>query len=176
MRYSLCATDKEGSQVFRLNDKKEIHTFMTRNSLKELDEATSVFASFVDLTESFNEVYNQDLKFYNPVIAVSNDDGTIDNYLGKIVYSSDKRIIDDAYNIKLWAYEYLCKNPDDILWFKGLEKIWKDKYNGCNLDYNVINNILLAYFNNWDYSKVREVYFTLKDLDGSKVIKSEIHK
>lgn len=155
---------------------KRSHVLSVCSSIKELDEQSSIFTSFENMNEELNRIYEKNIKLYRPfIIFDKSDDLSESKAIYNIVYSEDYKEIENADNIKLWTIDYLKKNPSDIEEFYGLRTIYANKHKGEILTGDLIKQMVNSYFEGYDYSKVRNAYFTLKRLDG-KEKKNEIHR
>lgn len=185
--YSLDVKFKGSSTPFytlesSLRDRRKRGTLMARETIQELDKLTALFDSFEDLNEEFKTVHGSNKDMFDPLIIVDVDEKDLSKSYAifDIVYSADKKQLDDPDNIKLWLLEYLKKNPKDISRFKGIRNIYGNKYveefeKGIVTE-DMINRIVLSYLSNPTYKKYRDIYFTLKRLDKSKVKSDEIHR
>lgn len=156
--------------------KKRSNVFSTYKTIKELDEICGDFESYDDINDAFNKAYGTNEQMTRPfIIYDKSDDLSQSKAIFDVVYKEDYKEISKADNIKLWAIDYLKKNPLDIVEFSGIRSIYNNKYKEEALTGNLIERIVNSYFQGFEYSKVRSTYFTLKKLDGNKR-KNEIHR
>lgn len=134
------------------------------NTLEELDRKTALFPSFKELEEELNEVQGPNdvavimlLDDYNNGIRIVTSD---------IVYTKDKKEIDNRDSIRLWTIEHLKKYPIDIKEFDGIKEVYKNIYGNKDREYSEqkIVNASRAYFNSAGYKAYRDTYFVLKSL------------
>lgn len=158
-----------------LRDKNKRRGLMMRYTIEELDNITSLFDSFQDMNEKLNEAYGQQKELINPIIIVDEDDNDLSKsyVIYDIVFSGDKKIINDPNYITSWLLDYLTKKPEAIYRIKGVRNIFQNKYSeefrqGI-INEGIITQIVHAYLANPSYKKYRDLYFALKKLDETRV-------
>lgn len=170
MYYSLHARSYGSGEPFYLVqeillDKRKRTTILSGETNKELDDLTSLFSSFSEINEVFNDIYNTNLELYDPMIIVEDSlEPSMASAIFDIVYKDDKNRLDDIDGIKLWLLEYLRQNPYDIDKFIGIRQIIRNINPDYTLSDRLIEQVVFAYFYNCGYKKVRDTYFSLKKL------------
>ncbi len=160
-----------------LTDKRKRSSLLEGSTIENLDSLTSKFTSFEDMVACFNELYQKRLELYDPIIIADYNSNLLGpKIISDIVYMDDKKMIDDVQSIKSWLEEYLKNNPNDMYLFRGIQKIKEDHYGDVEINNDLIRILVLSYFNNVSYKGVRDVYFTLKKNDQSRVKKDEVHR
>lgn len=185
--YSLDVKMKGNSTPFytledSLKDRTKRRSLMIGETIEELDRLTGLFSSFEEMNFEFKSAYNSNKDMFDPLIIVDVDDKDLSKSYAifDIVYENDKKELDNPDNIRLWLIEYLKQNPQNITRFKGIRNIYKNKYveefeKGIVTE-DIINRVVLSYLRNYSYKKYRDVYFTLKRLDKSRVKQNDIHR
>ena len=157
--------------------------------IEYLDSLTSNYESMNDLLSSYTEeVYGKKTMLYNPMIIVDKDPEKRDKSytIDEIVFKDDAIALKDTRNIREQLKEYLLNNPGELVikkepevnCFRGISKIStniKNKYPGINL-MSLVEGTLNKYFENDNYKRYREAYFTLKKLLPERVKPNGIHR
>ena len=71
----------------------------------------------------------------------------------------------------MWLSDYLKYNPSDIVKFRGIKEIFSNlssRYPYKNIS-DLIDMTVYAYFEDNNYKRYREAYFSLKQMDMKKV-------
>ncbi len=170
--YTLQIKDKDNDDTKYSND-EILHEIRKRNSffigasMQEIDDFTSMFTSFEDMNECFEEIYLQKLRLYDPMIIVDPSLDLDKSYIiPDIVYKYDRENIRDIFTLRKKLIYYLEKNPENIIKFPGLLKIKKIyASNNDNSVDKLVERIAFAYLNEKSYKKSRDTYFKIRKLE-----------
>ena len=163
------------------NDEKRGLELMSGELIEKLDRMTSQYESPIDLLTSYpEEVYGQKFTLYEPVIIVDKhiEDRSKSYPIFEIVFMEDAKELSNKENIRMWLLDYLTNHIDRISDFRGINEIYsnmKKKYPSMGI-IQLINNTVNKYFEEDNYKRYREAYFTLKELDYTREKKDEIHR
>lgn len=163
------------------NDEKRGLELMSGELIEKLDRMTSQYESPIDLLTSYpEEVYGQKFTLYEPVIIVDKhiEDRSKSYPIFEIVFMEDAKELSNKENIRIWLLDYLTNHIDRISDFRGINEIYsnmKKKYPSMGI-IQLINNTVNKYFEEDNYKRYREAYFTLKELDYTREKKDEIHR
>lgn len=160
-----------------LKDRKKKPYILYGATIKKLDDVTSISSSPEDLCELEKEIIIGTLReedrnieiptIEEPFILVEGTKGEeiSDPFITDIVYSKDKKILDNRYSIKVWAEEFFTKNPKAIYECRYLSGMYFTRHNGEELTADLATRIVNACIKNNDYIQYRDLYFRLKELD-----------
>ena len=156
------------------DDSKRGQELMSGNLIEDLDRQTAYYSSLEDLLLSYpTEVYDKDIVIYDPVIIVDKhiDDRSKSYAIFDIVFEKDAVELTQQDNIRMWLSDYLKYNPSDIVKFRGIKEIFSNlssRYPYKNIS-DLIDMTVYAYFEDNNYKRYREAYFSLKQMDMKKV-------
>jgi hypothetical protein len=139
-------------------------TFMTKNSLEEIDSFTTSFNGVKDMVDYINLIYGN---YINVIGAYIKRIGSDKRYY--VMYCND---IFDKEMVKLKYREYLLSSPSSFRKSSvSRVRLSREDYSS---DSNYINSCCCAYFNDGNYRKIRGAYFELKKLGYGSLV--TIHK
>ena len=163
------------------DDDKRGLELMSGDLIEDLDRMTAKYESYSDLLTSFpEEVYGEKFTLYEPVIIVDKhiEDRSKSYPIYDIVFMEDANELANKENIRIWLLDYLTNHINRIVDFRGVNDIYNNmrrKYPNMGI-IRLINNTVNKYFEEDNYKRYREAYFTLKELDYIREKKDEIHR
>lgn len=166
------STESEGKRGLAL---------MYAENIEDLDALTDQYESADDLLSSFiEEVYGEKAILYNPMIIVDKDpiDRKKSYAITDIAFKGDYTAIQNVNNIRSEVESYLKENPNNVIKFRGMNKIYENLRNNYpNMgQQTLIDNAIRIYFEGDNYKRSREAYFKLKELNPERTRNNGIHR